>query len=394
MFSPEAEVIGYYTWIEEHFGPLVPMEVVIRIDNDKCKLNMVQRMRLARTVERVIESMHDPTRPDENFVALSAASLAPPLGKQRLYYNTRDSVLSKRLEEHRAEFKDYLQIDKENGEELWRISARVWALTDMDYAKFVKELQEKVEPVLEGYQKEGVEGISATYTGLVPLIYQIQHELMKGLFESLAMAFALIALVMMFVLRSPSAGLLSMIPNLFPVMMIFGIMGWMGILVDVGSMMTASVALGVAVDDTIHYLTWFRDGLDRGKDRRGAAMWAYERCATAMTQTTLIAGLGLAAFAFSTFTPTQRFGVLMLTLLSAALLGDLVFLPALLTGPLGRFFDRDRKKKGHDGPSGGGIIPVCRSDADGSSVDHFTPHDAFSGYTAPRVQIRPSHRDS
>ncbi len=397
MFSPEAEVITYYTWIEENFGPLVPMEVVIRIDNEKNEMNMVQRMRLARDVERVIENMSDPTRPGDNFAALSAASLAPPLGTQKIgEYDTRDSILNKRLEEHREEFKDYLQVDTETNEELWRISARVWALTDMDYAKFVNDLESRVEPVLEYYREEwGVEGISATYTGLVPLIYQIQHELMNGLFRSLAMAFVLIAVVMMIVLRSPSAGLLSMIPNLFPVMMIFGIMGWLRILVDVGSMMTASVALGVAVDDTIHFLTWFRDGLDQGKDRKGAAMWAYERCATAMTQTTLIAGLGLAAFAFSTFTPTQRFGVLMLTLLGAALIGDLVFLPALLTGPVGRFFDRKFVKRAaqRDPHGTDAMRPREGARPEDLSRGRFAPHDGFQGYTTPRVRIRPSHRE-
>ena len=49
-----------------------------------------------------------------------------------------------------------------------------------------------------------------------------------------------------------------MIPNVFPVILIFGAMGHLGVLVDIGTMMTASVALGVAVDDTIHFLTWFR----------------------------------------------------------------------------------------------------------------------------------------
>ena len=57
-----------------------------------------------------------------------------------------------------------------------------------------------------------------------------------------------------------------------------------------------------------------------------------------MTQTTIIAGLGLSVFALSTFTPTQRFGTLMLALLAAALVGDLIFLPALLASPLGRIF--------------------------------------------------------
>jgi len=149
------------------------------------------------------------------------------------------------------------------------------------------------------------------------------------------------------------------------VIVIFGIMGWTNILVDVGSMMTASVALGVAVDDTIHYLTWYRRGLDRGLDRKGAVMMAYERCATAMTQTTLIAGFGLAVFAFSTFTPTQRFGMLMLTLLFAALLGDLIFLPAMLSGPFGRLF-RPRARHTADKPDDSGE-PTTSTDDDGNS---------------------------
>jgi len=143
---------------------------------------------------------------------------------------------------------------------------------------------------------------------------------------------------MAFILRNPIAGFLAMIPNIFPVLIVFGFMGRMGILVDVGTMMTASVALGIATDNTIHYLTWFRVALDQGYKPKEAALQAYQRCATAMTQTTLIGGLGLAAFAFSTFTPTQMFGIMMLTMLTVSLFGDLVFLPAILTGPAGRFF--------------------------------------------------------
>ena len=120
-------------------------------------------------------------------------------------------------------------------------------------------------------------------------------------------------------------------------------MGWIGVQVDVGTMMTASVALGVAVDDTMHYLTWFSDGIGRGMTPKEAALNAYKRCATAMTQSTLIAGLGLFSFAFSTFVPTQRFGVLMLAILATAVFGDLIFLPALLTcTPFGKFFVKRR----------------------------------------------------
>ena len=182
--------------------------------------------------------------------------------------------------------------------------------------------------------------ISAVYTGLVPIVYKAQRTLLASLIKSTGLAFVMIAAVMILLLRSPRAGLLSMFPNVFPVIVIFGYMGWRGIKVDIGSMMTASVAMGVAVDDTIHFLSWFRKSLDEGHDRKNAILVAYRRVATAMTQTTAIGGIGLSIFAFSTFTPTQRFGTLMLALLAAALVGDLLFLPALLASSLGKVFDR------------------------------------------------------
>lgn len=347
LFSPGTRILADYAWLEEHLGPLVPVEVVIRFDDEKCKLDFAQRMRIARDIEEGVE-----VELEEVGEALSAATFAPLPGqttfKRGRIQRARDRTYGKLVGKNREQLKDYLSIDEEKGEELWRISARVDALGDIDYGSFVDNLHKVVDPILDGYRDAGYKGISVTYTGLVPLIYKAQTELLTGLFKSLELAFVLIAVVMMLVLRSFSAGLLSMIPNLFPVVVIFGAMGWMGILVDVGTMMTASVALGVAVDDTVHYLRWFRMGLDHGYDRKGAAMEAYERCATAMSQTTLIAGLGLSVFALSTFTPTQRFGYMMLALLLAAVFGDLIFLPALLSGPLGRFFDKGGKKRHHD----------------------------------------------
>ncbi len=187
--------------------------------------------------------------------------------------------------------------------------------------------------------------VATIYTGVVPVVYKAQRTLLNNLVVSFLWAFGLIMVVMMFVLRSPTAAFVSMFPNVFPVAVVFGAMGWLGISIDIGTMMTASVAMGVAVDDTIHFLTWYRWGLDSGLSRQGAIREAYRRVARAMAQTTAIGGLGMAVFALSTFTPTQRFGVLMLALLCAALVGDLVFLPALLASPLGKLFSPSSKDK-------------------------------------------------
>ncbi|MEM6688866.1 MAG: MMPL family transporter [Planctomycetota bacterium] len=211
---------------------------------------------------------------------------------------------------------------------------------------------------------EGGGPIDAIYTGVIPVVYKAQRTLLQSLADSIGMAFVLIAGVMV-VLLSPArrvidrfrpgklaygvaAGAVAMIPNGFPVIMVFGAMCQLGIEIDIGTMMTASVAMGVAVDDTIHFLSWFRENLDRGLSRVEAVIETYRRVGPAMTQTTIVGGLGLFVFALSTFTPTQRFGTLMLVMLGAALVGDLILLPALLAGPLGRVFK----------PRGGGGQPV------------------------------------
>ena len=113
--------------------------------------------------------------------------------------------------------------------------------------------------------------------------------------------------------------------------------------------MTASVALGIAVDDTLHFLTWFRRGLLRGDTRAEAIIEAYQRCAPAMTQTTLIAAPSMLVFFFSSFQPVSQFGLLMFILLAAALVGDLVMLPALLATRFGACFYR--RSRG-EAPSG------------------------------------------
>ncbi len=202
--------------------------------------------------------------------------------------------------------------------------------------------------------------IGTIYTGVIPIVYKAQNQLLKSLVKSIALAFVMIAFVMMLLLRNwresitvgnllnIPGGMLSMLPNVFPIVIIFGAMGHLDIAVDIGSMMTASVAMGVAVDDTIHFLNWYRQGLASGRSRLESIRLAYQRVATAMSQTTLIGGLGLSAFALSTFTPTQKFGILMLLLLAAALVGDLILLPAILASPLGRFFGKERKQGNPD----------------------------------------------
>ena len=119
-------------------------------------------------------------------------------------------------------------------------------------------------------------------------------------------------------------------------------MAILGINVEVGTVMTATVAMGIAVDDTVHYVTWFRRGYAQGLSQGQAVRFAYRLCGTAMVQTSLIVGLGLLVYALSDFGPIQRFAWLMFTILMLALVSDLTVTPALLYSRSGDCSCRDR----------------------------------------------------
>lgn len=332
-FVENSRIISDYHWLEENMGPLVPMEVVVRFDADS-PLNFHERMQLVANVEHEIAEL------DDVGATISAVAFAREIEGGGARQMISKVLAHKGLENNQLRLVDSHFLAEDEGDQLWRISVRADALGDLDYGRFTNTLEQRVRPLLKEDSEAKAE---AVYTGVIPLIYKAQRQLLGDLVRSFVTAFAVIALVMMVVLRSVRAGMLAMLPNLFPAVLIFGGMGWLGIFVQIGSVMTASAALGIAVDDTVHFLTWFRRGLQEQLDRHAALGDAFRRCAGAMMHTTLICGGGLAVFGISSFVPILHFAWLMVLLLLAALIGDLVLLPALLAGPFGRIMSKERK---------------------------------------------------
>ena len=187
----------------------------------------------------------------------------------------------------------------------WRISLRVAALNNIDYGRFLETLRENVNSQLEHMDHH--EGMTANLTGGIPLVYKAQHQILRDLLVSFLTAFFIITLIFIFLLKSVRAGLVAMVPNVFPPLAVFGTMGWLGYSIEIGSVMTASVALGIAVDDTLHFLTWYRCGTSEGLSRYKSIRFAFDHCAKAMIDTSLICGLGVLPFVFGVFMPTIKF---------------------------------------------------------------------------------------
>jgi len=354
-FDDQSKIINDYRWLEKNLGPLVPLEVVIRFEgSDNAKPSeFLQRMELVENVRREIARSPDVgatmsasafaplTHLDDARPGASARATALP-DRYGFQGQTRRFIMGRRLFDGKQGYIDAHFLKDTPEEQLWRISVRADALSHVDYGHFVEALRGRIDPML---RDDEISGVRATYTGVIPLIYKAQRELFNDLVESFFTAFGVIALVMIVVLRSVRAGLMAMAPNLFPAVVVFGAMGWSGVLIEIGSVMTASAALGIAVDDTIHFLTWFRRGIAQGMSRAEALRFSYGHCAKAMVHTTLICGSGLLVFVFSSFMPIVHFAWLMAVLLIAALLGDLIFLPAMLAGPLGRIFQRNASRR-------------------------------------------------
>lgn len=333
LFSPRDRILADYAWLEKQIGPMVPVEVIVHVRHDS-RMTFARRLQLVEAVAAKVGEL------EEVGGVMSAVTFAlPDRGGSGMRQVVTRSVSRLRFRQAR-----YLYEDAAG--QSWRISARVPALGDLEYGQFLEHLKSHVTPVTDAFSKAAGEPIETTVTGAIPLIYQTQRILLSDLIRSFVAAFAIVGVMMMIVLRSVRAGLLVMIPNVFPTALVFGLMGWLQYPIDIGSVMTASIALGISVVDTVHFLTWFRREVSAGHGPPDAVRRAYAHCATAMLQTSVICGVGMLVFVFTTFVPASRFAWMVFVLLMAALAGDLVLLPAILAGPLGRQFLRHLEAKG------------------------------------------------
>ncbi|MBK1617384.1 RND transporter [Lamprobacter modestohalophilus] len=169
-----------------------------------------------------------------------------------------------------------------------------------------------------------------------------EQLLINGQLRSLIVAVVLISLLMLAMWRSLGAAALTMIPNLAPVLLIFIVMGALGIWLDMATAMIASVTVGIAVDDTIHLFHAYRRHRLAGRSAVWALARAYQHAGRALTATTVILCAQFLLLGASSFVPTVQFGLLTALGLVAALLFDLLFMPALII--LLEPFKRDRKR--------------------------------------------------
>lgn len=347
-FAEDTRLIQDYRFIEENLSGISSVETVVKFNRESQKsLRFLQRMEVVRQVADSIRQ-HSQVSGAVCLADFQPTREAPEddaTTREKIMYNRRSSETEKRIKSAKTadirsfladapEAADFLlpgdhQLNTE-GDELWRITAQVPALADVDFATLTEDLNRVVVSCTKPHA-----GVGHVVTGTVPLFMRTQQALLDSLIQSFALAFLTIAAVMMVAVKDVIAGALSMIPNVLPIVAVFGAVCWAGTRVDIGMMITASVALGLAVDACLHLMAWFRRGLESGMSRDEAIIQCLVHCGPAMLQTT--AGISMAMLVLypCDLVMISRFGWLMAALIAAAYVGDIVLLPVMLRGTLG-----------------------------------------------------------
>lgn len=172
--------------------------------------------------------------------------------------------------------------------------------------------------------------VSFHFTGVSNLFVQMAENLSRGQIYSYGAAFSVILLLMIAMLRSVPFGLWSMVPNLLPVMVTLGVMGFSGIRLDFITLLIACVAIGIAVDDTIHFLVRFKKLLAETGDPEQAIQGSLQSVGRAMMFTTVILCVGFLTFTPSVMASVASFGALVALTVFTAFIADVLLMPALL----------------------------------------------------------------
>ncbi len=324
-------LIQDYAWIEERIGPLVPIEIALTFPVTSTR-SSIDRIRILDNLRRALLQL------PEIKTTWSVMNVLPPISMSTGTGPTvKRSVAERAIGDSANQLVAMGLLYRSETEECWRITGRVSGLGRTDYERLVQDVDGKIQEFLEGNPESD---FHIDVSGGVPFVYRVQRQLLVDMLNSFSSAFAMIAITMAIVFRHIFAGLLCMLPNVTPAAVVFGTMGWLGVEVELGTVLTASVIMGVCVDDTLHLITHYRNQRQKGLDTAAAVEDALANSGGAMTQTALVCGLGMLVFALSPFTPIARFAWLTFALLMVGLISDLILTPAILLSPFHRVFTK------------------------------------------------------
>ncbi|MEM9324044.1 MAG: MMPL family transporter [Bacteroidota bacterium] len=338
---PEStEVMKDLRFFERNFEGIMPLELVV----DTGTKNGVKNLRYLREVDEFqsyMDSLPYVSQPISIVTFIKAAKQA--------FYNDSPTFYALPTNRERGLILQYLEGNEEQKElsesfvdstgQIIRVSLKV---ADIGSSKMDSLVNDVIRPKIDEYFEDGK--LSADITGTTYLFIKGNKFLIENLITSMVIAFVIIAFIMAILFRKGKMIVISLIPTVIPLLMTGAIMGYFGIPLKPSTALVFSIAFGISVDDSIHFLAKYRQEMARnGGDVSLAISVSIRETGTSMIYTSIILFFGFVIFSFSQFGGTIALGQLTSITLLIAMLTNVIVLPALLMQ-----FDHSRKAQTND----------------------------------------------
>lgn len=322
-FAKDTQVYRELKFIDQEFGGSTPLDVVINLDPAKSKADLLlsaeqfNQLHLAHAVVAQFPATGNVTSL-VNFTTLATQlNDGKPLTEYELnsiYHLLDQKVVNQLVGAYLAE--QPLQV---------RIATRIQDTTaGLNREVLMQQLNQDLQSV-------GLAAEDYSLTNLFVLYQDILSRLFDSQIMTLGLVYLAMAVILLLIFRSLKIALIALVPNVCTTLGILGLIGWLGIPLDIMTITIAAIAMGIAIDDTIHFVHSYLQA-----PASAAMKSAFGHTGRAMLFTSVVIAAGFAVFGFSSFLPSVYFGLLTAAAMVIALAADLTILPALL----GRFVKR------------------------------------------------------
>ena len=326
--NPKDPLVTQMKFFEREMGGVIPLDIVI----DSRTENGIEKSKLLRRVDKFQSRL-------DTFPNLSRSlSLVDMLkfgrqayyGGDPLFYALPNSqertLISTSLPNLKSENLDFLTAGfSDSKNQKMRISVQAKDLARPEMSQLVGKVQNLANDI---FSKKNYD---IQYTGASVIFLRSTKFLINNLVLSLMLAIILISIIMAILFKTPRMVVVAIIPNLLPLLMTAGLMGWFGIPVKPSTVLIFSISFGISIDDTLHYLARYRQELiGNGHNISNAAITAIRETGISMFYTSIVLFSGFFIFLASDFGGTQALGLLVSITLVFAMFSNLILLPSLL----------------------------------------------------------------
>lgn len=313
--------------IDKEFKGSVSLEVVL----DTGKTNGLYSYRLLNRIDQATTDIKKIT--SGGVTAGNVASINDIVKEiNKALYNNDETYYSipqddKKIAENLFLFEcgnsDDLEKITDSKMRMTRITIKTPSVDAVAYKKYIAEVSTILNRVFP-------EDVHVEITGMTSLLSRTITATLTSMTESYFIAFAVITIMMIFLIGDVKLGLASMFPNLLPIIMATGFMGYVAIPLDMCTIMVGSIAIGLVVDDTLHFMYNFQRSCNRTGNSQASVRETLMGTGRAMLFTSMILSAGFYAVMFASLRHTVRFGFLLGSIIILALAADFILAPAIV----------------------------------------------------------------